>query len=108
MLLNGGEYNGHRLLSPHTIRLITNNQIVDLGMGRSPNKMGLGFEITTEKGALQGPAIAGAFGFGGFWGTWGWAAPSNDFVMVLMTQHSHFFSTDMKQRFRTWGYRFLH
>ncbi|HEY9561270.1 MAG TPA: serine hydrolase domain-containing protein [Anseongella sp.] len=107
MLLNGGEYNGHRLLSPHTIRLITNNQIGDLGMGGSPNKMGLGFEITTEKGALQGPAPEGAFGFGGFWGTWGWADPSNDLVMVLMTQHSTFFSIGMMQRFRIMVYSAL-
>ena len=104
MLLNGGEYNGHRVLSPHTIRLITSNQIGQLGMWGSPNKMGLGFEITTEKGAIQGPLAEGSFSFGGFWGTWGWADPANDLVMVLMTQHSTFFSIEMMNKFRVMVY----
>lgn len=107
MLVNGGEYNGHRLLSPHTIRLMTSNQIGDLGMWASPNKMGLGFEITTEKGSLQGPLQEGAFGFGGFWGTWGWADPASDLVVVLMTQHSSFVSGEFLNKFRVMVYSAL-
>lgn len=104
MLLNGGQYNGHRLLSPHTIRLITSNQIGDLAIWGSPNKMGLGFEITSEKGSIQGPLQEGAFAFGGFWGTWGWADPASDLVVVLMTQHSTFTSIDMMNKFRVMVY----
>lgn len=107
MLLNGGRYNGHRLLSPHTIRLIMSNQMGEVSMWFSPNKMGLGFEIVTEKGSIQGPAAEGSFGFGGFWGTWGWADPANDLVMVLMTQHPTFFSTDMMSKFKIMVYSAL-
>jgi CubicO group peptidase (beta-lactamase class C family) len=33
MLLNGGEYNGKRLLSPATVRMMTSNQIGELSLG---------------------------------------------------------------------------
>ncbi|TAE52512.1 MAG: serine hydrolase, partial [Bacteroidetes bacterium] len=42
--------------------------------------------VTTEKGAAKGPMSEGAFGFGGFWDTYGWADPQGDFVAVLMLQ----------------------
>ena len=45
MLLNGGEYNGKRILSRNSIRMMTMNQIGDISRG--PNKIGLGFGITT-------------------------------------------------------------
>src|SRR5260221_13110873 len=53
MLLNGGEYNGHRILSRVSIQLMTQNQIGDLNLG--DDKFGLGFGIVTEKGAGKTP-----------------------------------------------------
>ncbi len=47
MLLNGGEYNGKRLLSRNTVRMMTMNQIGNIDFG--DNKFGLGFAIETEK-----------------------------------------------------------
>src|SRR5215471_18043788 len=47
MLLNGGEYNGVRLLARNTVRMMTTNQIGDLYVGlngvKSELKFGLGF-----------------------------------------------------------------
>jgi CubicO group peptidase (beta-lactamase class C family) len=47
MLLNGGEYNGVRLLARNTVRLMTMNQIGDLspnvGDHARDNKFGFGF-----------------------------------------------------------------
>ena len=59
MLLNGGEYNGKRLLSRNTVRIMTMNQIGDIDFGN--NKFGLGFAIVTEKSSGESPSQAGTF-----------------------------------------------
>ena len=41
MMLNGGEYNGKRILSRNSVRMMTMNQIGDISFGN--NKFGLGF-----------------------------------------------------------------
>ncbi len=40
MMLNGGEYNGKRILSRNSVRMMTTNQIGDLSLGE--DKFGLG------------------------------------------------------------------
>ena len=64
MLLNGGEYNGARLLARNTVRMMTMNQIGDLSVNigdRQDNKFGFGFAIIVTKmeaGLLQArPAL---------------------------------------------------
>ena len=47
MLLNGGQYNGVRILSRNSVRMMTMNQIGDLNLGEE--KFGLGFSIVTDK-----------------------------------------------------------
>jgi CubicO group peptidase (beta-lactamase class C family) len=42
--------------------------------------------VTNKQGEAEGPMSAGAFGFGGFWDTFGWADPKGDFVAVLLLQ----------------------
>jgi CubicO group peptidase (beta-lactamase class C family) len=86
MLLNGGSYNGHQILSPHTVDLMTTNQIDTLSLG--DNKFGLGFSITTEKGAAAGPFNKGSFAWGGYYGTTYWADPKEKMVCLIMTQHT--------------------
>lgn len=104
MLLNGGEYNGRRLMSPHTIRLMTINQIGDLGLWGSPNKMGYGFEVVTEKGSTSSPWHGGTFSGGGFWGSGHWVEPSTGIVAVLWTQHSSQAWVEMQNKFRVMVY----
>src|SRR5690606_39009188 len=53
MLLNNGEYNGARILSRNTVRMMTTNQIGQLSLG--DNKFGLGFSIVTEADAAKNP-----------------------------------------------------
>jgi len=68
MLLNNGEYNGHRLLARHTVELMTTNQIGDLFISGA-NKFGLGFEVTTKAGQGKLGETEGSFSWGGFYGT---------------------------------------
>ncbi len=82
--LNGGQYNGKRILSPATVHLMTQNQIGDVNTGR--NKFGLGFSIATEKEAARIPVSVGTFDWGGIFGTTYWADPKDKIVALLMTQ----------------------
>lgn len=85
MLLNGGEYNGRRLLARNTVRLMTMNQIGDIDFGA--NKFGLGFGITTEKGSGVIPTPAGVFEWGGAFSTTYWADPKEKLIGILYRQH---------------------
>jgi CubicO group peptidase (beta-lactamase class C family) len=86
MLLNGGIYNGKRILSPRTVELITSNQL-DFRFNGT-NDFGLGFEIVTEKAANLGPRNKGSFAWGGYYGTTYWADPKAKLVCLIMTQHT--------------------
>jgi CubicO group peptidase (beta-lactamase class C family) len=90
MLLNGGEYNGVRLLSRNTIRMMTMNQIGDLtvniGEGTGMNKWGLTFSIETEQGSKYTPSQAGSYGWGGVFSTAYWVDPKEDMLVLLYEQ----------------------
>lgn len=86
MLLNGGIYNGKRLLAPRTIELMTSNQL-NFPFNKV-NGFGLGFEIITEKGATQSPKNEGTFSWGGYYGTTYWADPKAGIIGLVMTQHT--------------------
>ena len=84
MLLNGGEHNGKRILSPNSIRMMTMNQIGDINFG--VNKFGLGFGITTEKGSSVLPTQEGTFEWGGAFSTLYWVDPKEKLVGILYRQ----------------------
>ncbi|MBS1597028.1 MAG: beta-lactamase family protein [Bacteroidetes bacterium] len=84
MMLNGGIYNGKRILSPNSVRMMTMNQIGDLSVGS--DKFGLGFEVVTEKGSSKYPNNIGTFSWGGYFGTTYWADPKEKIVALIMTQ----------------------
>ncbi|MBC9796678.1 serine hydrolase domain-containing protein [Sinomicrobium weinanense] len=87
MLLNGGEYNGKRLLSPDTVRLMTVNQIGEKSLNHG-NKFGLGFEVVTEEGSAAFPWHKGSFSWGGYFGSHYWADPVSGVVAVILTQET--------------------
>jgi CubicO group peptidase (beta-lactamase class C family) len=84
MLLNEGVYNGKRILSRNSVRMMTMNQIGDLGLG--PYKFGLGFEITTERASALLPLQMGSFGWGGAFSTSYWADPKEKIVGLIYKQ----------------------
>ena len=86
MLLNGGTYNGHQIISKRTVEMMTNNQI-NAGLF-GDDYFGLGFGITSEKTAAKGPRNAGSFAWGGYYGTTYWADPKAHLVCLFMTQQS--------------------
>ncbi len=84
MLLNGGEYNGRRLLSPHTVRMMTMNQLGDIPFGE--NKFGLGFNVITERGSASSPVAEGAYNWGGIYSTSYWVDPRNKLIGLFFKQ----------------------
>ncbi|MBV6438622.1 MAG: hypothetical protein EPGJADBJ_00246 [Saprospiraceae bacterium] len=88
MILNGGEYNGKRLLSRKTIELMTANQIGDLKMWNPTDKFSLAFSITTEDNAWREPGSVGKLGWGGYFSTHYFADPKERLIVVVMKQLS--------------------
>jgi len=85
-MLNGGIYNGHRILAPRTVQLMTSNQL-DFTYNGADN-FGLGFGITTPKSASRNPRNEGSFNWGGYYGTTYWADPKAHLVCLIMTQQT--------------------
>ncbi|MCS3798344.1 serine hydrolase domain-containing protein [Niastella sp. OAS944] len=81
MLLNGGEYNGKRILSHNSVRMMTMNQIGDISRGA--NKFGLGFGITTERGSALLPTQEGTYEWGGMFATTYWVDPKEKLIGLV-------------------------
>jgi CubicO group peptidase (beta-lactamase class C family) len=105
MLLNGGVYNGKRILSPRTVEMMISNQL-DFHYNGT-NDFGLGFEIVTDKGANLGPRNKGSFSWGGYYGTNYWADPKTKLVCLIMTQQTPNSHGDLANKFNTLVYSSL-
>lgn len=99
MLLNGGVYNGHRILSKRTVEMMTSNQLKDGMFG--DGGMGLGFGITGAKDEAREPRHAGSFAWGGYYGTTYWADPKAKLVCLFMTQQNPNSHGDIEAKFES-------
>ncbi|WP_229311792.1 serine hydrolase domain-containing protein [Larkinella rosea] len=90
MLLNGGTYNGIRLLARNTVRLMTMNQIGDLnpnvGDHALDNKFGFGFLVISENGSRFTPSQVGTYSWGGVFSTSYWVDPKEDMLVLIYRQ----------------------
>lgn len=106
MLLNGGEYNGKRLLSPATIHLMTINQIGSISMGRSA-KFGLGFQVVTEADEARNSVPLGTFSWGGMFASSYWIDPKNRIVAQFILQQYPISHGDIAEKFKVAVYQAL-
>jgi CubicO group peptidase (beta-lactamase class C family) len=89
MVLNGGVYNGVRVLSPKTVNTMITNH---LGEGQSVSirgggyGFGLGYSVLTEPGRASESLSPGSFGWGGAWGTYYFTDPVENLVGIIMIQ----------------------
>ena len=83
-ILNGGELDGHRILSPKTVELMTANHVGDL-MGPG-NGFGLGFMVVRDVGARGVLGSLGEFSWGGAYHSTYWGDFTEDLVVVYFTQ----------------------
>jgi CubicO group peptidase (beta-lactamase class C family) len=88
-LRNSGALDGVRILSPHTVRLMTSDHTAGLrGAGFFPGKgygFGLGVAVRIEAGDAL-PGSVGDFGWYGSSGTNFWVDPAQDLIALWMTQ----------------------
>lgn len=98
MLLNRGEYDGHRLIAPKTLDLMATNHLPD---GKDLTQMsrslfsesnnagvgfGLGFAVVQDAPRTLVPCSDGEFYWGGAASTAFWVDPDEDLSVVFMTQ----------------------
>lgn len=87
MYLNGGIYNGKRILSPHTIHTMMQNQVGDLWNGDRYH--GIGFGVVTDRGvATGGMGSKGTFDWGGYFNTQYFADPETGIIGLIFKQTS--------------------
>lgn len=88
MLLNGGELDGVRILSPLTVKLMRSNMLPESARQmRAGTGFGLDFAVVEDSAAAGGYVGEGTFYWGGYAGTWFWIDPVHHLVFVGMIQH---------------------
>lgn len=92
MLLNGGELNGNRLLSPKTVELMSSTFVEEFGFGRVSRGLGFGLsvQVVNDPVAAGQRVGTGSFGWDGAYGTHFWVDPTEDIVGVMMIQTPNF------------------
>ena len=87
MLMNGGEWNGKRLLSPKTVELMASVHAPDTLPGRPKGRsFGLSVQVINDPIAANYRVSEGSFGWDGAFGTHFWVDPKEKVVGILMIQ----------------------
>ncbi|MEN9996188.1 MAG: hypothetical protein RL462_964 [Pseudomonadota bacterium] len=93
MLINGGEFNGKRILSPAMVKLMTSDQmnkkiinnVANVEPHREGYGFGLGVAVRTEPGLAAVPGNVGEYSWNGAYGTGFFADPQAKLVVVFGT-----------------------
>jgi CubicO group peptidase (beta-lactamase class C family) len=116
MLLNGGELDGARLLSPKTIKLMTINhlpggkELTELSKSLFSEAVfeglgfGLGFAMTVDQARTKNIGSLGEYFWGGMASTAFWVDPVEDLAVVFLTQLMPSSSYPIRRELRTLVY----
>jgi uncharacterized protein YbbC (DUF1343 family)/CubicO group peptidase (beta-lactamase class C family) len=86
MILNSGQFNGIRVLSPLTVEEMTRPRLVS----NTGGTRGLGWDINTSYSSNRGELFPlGSFGHTGFTGTSIWIDPSSQMFVVFLSNRVH-------------------
>ena len=92
MLVNDGELNGRRYLSPRTVDLMASNHVGDLYHGTTGTTKGMGWglsvEVTLDPVVANRRVSAGSFGWDGAFGTHFWVDRKEKLVGVMLIQET--------------------
>lgn len=100
LFLNGGEYNGVRLLSRKTVELMLTPQDVKQGP-----RFGLGFALETEENDYQSPLSIGSFSWGGAFNTSYWADPKENLIGIIYTNVFNLNTQNVSEKFKVLTYQ---
>jgi CubicO group peptidase (beta-lactamase class C family) len=94
-ILNGGQLDGQRIVSPESVREMTTIQTGELTTGFTPgNGWGLAWCVVREPQGISRMLSPGTFGHGGAFGTQGWVDPERKMIFVLMIQRTELGNSD--------------
>ena len=89
-LLSGGELDGHRLLSRHTLAFMTADHLGDIPIDGTllppGHGFGLGFAVRRAAGESPVPGSVGTYHWSGIGGTSFFVDPAQDLYALLLTQ----------------------
>jgi CubicO group peptidase (beta-lactamase class C family) len=105
MLRAGGTLNGHRILSPATVALMTRDHLGDVG--GTTFSFGLGFQVWHDPASAGRYGEPGQYGWGGAYHTNYWVDPAYGLVAVVMTQLLPASGSTLHDRYRTLVYQML-
>jgi CubicO group peptidase (beta-lactamase class C family) len=87
MMLNHGTLDGKRILSPESIKTMTQVHTGNLTSGFTPGLgFGFGWGVVREPQGVTAMLSPGTFGHGGAFGTQGWIDPQKDLILVMLIQ----------------------
>ena len=117
MLLSGGELEGQRLLGPRTVQFMTRNHLggdmASMGQPRFSEAtfegvgFGLGFSVTLDPVRAQLIGSAGEYAWGGAASTAFWVDPSEEMIVILMTQLMPSSTYPLRRELRALSYQSL-
>ncbi|HUS05065.1 MAG TPA: serine hydrolase domain-containing protein, partial [Bryobacteraceae bacterium] len=84
MMLNQGEYNGARILSPASVALMTTVHTGDLKTSQPGAGWGLGWFVVKNTAASGSLLPVGTYGHGGRYGTFCFIDPANNLIGIFM------------------------
>lgn len=87
MVLNGGSYNGRRILSRTAVNLMTALHTGEIDAGHEPGMgYGLAWVVVREPSGTLLYRSPGTYGHGGAYGTYSWVDPEKNLVGVFLIQ----------------------
>ena len=111
MLLNQGELDGARILSPGSVQLLQTPRTTDPNAGFVPGSAwGVGVIVVTAPQGVTAPLSVGTFGHGGAYGTQAWIDPTRGVAYIMMIQRQNFGNgdaSDVRRDFQTAAFNAL-
>jgi CubicO group peptidase (beta-lactamase class C family) len=107
MLLNGGELDGARILSPAAVRMLSRNHLPDDVIERRVNGFskargfGLDVEVHDDPASLGSLEGRGTYSWAGAAGTWFWIDPEHQVIFVGMVQRFDRWAPDHPNKMST-------
>ena len=87
MLLNGGEFDGKRYLSPLTVAMMSSNRLREPANLPNGTGFGLNFGVIVDNSKGNYPTSNGEYFWGGLASTVFWIDPQEEMVAIMLTQY---------------------
>ncbi|MEZ0485012.1 serine hydrolase domain-containing protein [Fibrella aquatica] len=108
LFLNGGTFNGRRILARKTVDMMLRNQIGEANVWDRQDKYGLGFQLITANSHYGDQATPGSFTWGGMYCSEFTVDPAENLIMLVYTNvHPYAHYGDFVRKFRVAVYQAL-